>query len=64
METTGVRFVRLLKMLIKVVVMLIVMIGLILISRKYMSDADGCERNGQKTTLEIVVAAESTNINN
>ncbi len=60
METTGVRFIRLLKMLYKVVIMLIVLIALILISRKYLSSADGCERNGQKTTLEIVVAAKST----
>ncbi len=44
----GTRFIKLLKILIKVGIMFLVMTGLILINKKYMSNADGSEREGRK----------------
>ncbi|MHC4268308.1 MAG: hypothetical protein ACYSTS_07560 [Planctomycetota bacterium] len=55
METTGIRFIKLLKILIKIGIMFLVMAGLILINKKYMSNADGREKNAQIMSLERVV---------
>ncbi len=49
---------RLLMVLIKIAIMGLVMTGLILINRKYMSNADGSERNAQNTSIERVVEPE------
>lgn len=56
----GTRIVKLLKILIKISVMLLVMTGLILINKKYMSNADGSEKKGQKTSLEEVTEQRFT----
>ncbi len=64
MGTTGTRFIKLVKILIKIGIMFLVMTGLILINRKYMSNADGCEGIGQTTSLEIIRATESTTRSN
>ncbi len=64
MQTTGTRFIKLVKILIKIGIMFLVMTGIILINRKYMSNADGCEEKGQATSLEIVRAIESTTHSN
>ena len=48
----GTRFTKLLKILIKIGIMMLVMTGLILINNKYMSNADGSEKEGRKTSLE------------
>ena len=50
----GTRFIKLLKILIKIGIMGLVMTGLILIN-KYISNADGSEKEGRKTSLERVV---------
>jgi|TARA_B100000315_G_scaffold74201_1_gene67981 hypothetical protein len=50
----GTRFVKLLKILIKIGIMMLVMTGLILVS-KYISNANGSEKEGRKTSLERVV---------
>jgi hypothetical protein len=50
----GTRFIKLLKILIKIGIMMLVMTGLILIN-KYISNADGSEKEGRKTSLERVV---------
>ncbi len=55
METKSIRFIRLLKILIKIGIMMLVMTGLILINKKYMSNADGSERDAQNTSIERVV---------
>ncbi len=52
------RCIRLLKVLIKIGIMFLVMTGLILITKKYMSNADGCEQNSQITSLKRVEAPE------
>lgn len=46
---------RLLMVLIKIAIMGLVMTGLILINIKYMSNADGSERDCQNTSIERVV---------
>ena len=51
MET---RFIKLLKILIKIGIMGLVMTGLILIN-KYISNANGSEKEGRKPSLERVV---------
>ncbi len=51
----GTRFIKLLKILIKIAIMGLVMAGLILVNEKYMSNADGSEKEGRKTSLERVV---------
>ncbi len=53
MQTTGTRFIKLVKILIKIGIMFLVMTGLILINKKYLSNADGCEKKNQIKTLEI-----------
>ena len=55
METNFIRFIRLLKILFKIAIMGLVMTGLILINKKYMSNADGSEKDGQNTSIERVV---------
>ena len=55
----GTRFIKLLKILIKIGIMGLVMTGLILIN-KYISNADGSEKEGRKTSLERVVKPYST----
>ena len=50
----GTRFVKLLKILIKIGIMMLVMTGLILVS-KYISNANGSEKEGRKPSLERVV---------
>jgi hypothetical protein len=55
----GTRFIKLLKILIKIGIMGLVMTGLILIN-KYISNADGSEKEGLKTSLERVVKPYST----
>ncbi len=47
----GTRFIKLLKILIKIAVMGLVMAGIILVNEKYMSNADGSEKEGRKTSL-------------
>ena len=54
-ETVETRLVRLLVILIKIGIMGLIITGLILISKKYMSNADGSEREGQNTSIERVV---------
>jgi|ETNmetMinimDraft_11_1059920.scaffolds.fasta_scaffold225558_2 hypothetical protein len=49
------RFIKLLKILIKIAIMGLVMAGIILVNKKYMSNADGSEKEGLKTSLERVV---------
>ncbi len=50
----GTRFIKLLKILIKIGIMMLIMTVLILIN-KYISNADGSEKEGRKTSLERVV---------
>ena len=47
----GTRIVKLLKILIKIGIMLLIMTGLVLFNR-YISNANGSEKEGQKTLLE------------
>ena len=56
----GTRFIKLLKILIKIAIMGLVMAGIILVNKKYMSNADGSEKEGWKTSLERVVKPYST----
>ncbi len=53
METTGTRFIKLVKILIKIGVMFLVMTGLLLINKKYMSNAGGCEKKGQEQPIRL-----------
>ncbi len=46
---------RLLIVLIKIAIMGLVMTGIILINKKYMSNADGSEKDGQNTSIERIV---------
>ncbi len=56
----GTRFIKLLKILIKIAIMGLVMTGIILVNKNYMSNADGSEKEGRKTSLERVVKPYST----
>lgn len=47
----GTRIVKLLRILIKISIMLLIMTGLVLFNR-YISNANGSEKEGQKTSLE------------
>ncbi len=58
-STTGIRFIKLLKILIKIGIMFLIMTGLILINRKYMSNAEGCEKKVRMMSVERVVAMGS-----
>ncbi len=51
----GTRIGKLSKILFKIAIMGLVIAGIILINKKYMNDANGCERNGQKISIERVV---------
>lgn len=55
----GTRFIKLLKILIKIGIMMLVMTGLILMN-KYISNANGSEKEGRKPSLERVVKPEIT----
>ena len=57
----GTRAGKLMWILIKIAIMGLIMAGIILINRKYMSDAEGSEKNGQKTSIERLV---DFNLNN
>ncbi len=50
----GTRFIKLLKILIKIGIMMLVMSGLILIN-KYISSANGSEKEGWRMSLEKVI---------
>lgn len=49
------RIIKLLKILIKIAIMGLVMTGIILINKKYMNNADGSEKDGQKISIGIVI---------
>ena len=48
----GTRAGKLMWILIKIAIMGLIMAGIILINRKYMSDAEGSEKNVQITSIE------------
>ncbi len=54
----GTRIEKLMWILIKIAIMGLIMTGIILINKKYMSNADGSEKDGQKTLIERVVNPE------
>ncbi len=43
---------KLAKILIKIAIMGLIIAGIILINKKYMSDVEGCEESGQKISIE------------
>ncbi|ODS34717.1 MAG: hypothetical protein SCARUB_00153 [Candidatus Scalindua rubra] len=47
----GTRIVKLLKILIKIGIMFLVITGLILINKKYISNANGSEKESQKNVV-------------
>jgi hypothetical protein len=51
----GTRAGKLMWILIKIAIMGLIMTGIILINRKYMSDAEGSEKNGQRVSIERLV---------
>ena len=51
----GTRIGKLMWILIKIAIMGLIMTGIILINRKYMSDAEGSEKNGQRVSIERLV---------
>jgi len=57
----GTRIGKLMWILVKIAIMGLIMTGIILINKKYMSDADGSEKVGQKTSIERVINLESLN---
>ncbi len=48
----GTRAGKLMWILIKIAIMGLIMTGIILINKKYTSNADGSEKDGQKTSIE------------
>ena len=54
----GTRIGKLMWILIKISIMGLIMTGIILINKKYMSNAYGSEKEGQKTLIERVVKPE------
>ena len=54
----GTRAGKLMWILIKIAIMGLIMTGIILINKKYMSSADGSEKDGQKTSIERVIKSE------
>ena len=48
------RIIKLTKILFKIAIMGLIMTGIILINKKYMSDAEGSEKEGQKISIERV----------
>ena len=51
----GTRAGKLMWILIKIAIMGLIMTGIILINKKYMSDAEGSEKNGQRVSIERLV---------
>ncbi len=51
----GTRIGKLMWILIKIAIMGLIMTGIILINKKYMSNADGSEKVGQKTLIERAI---------
>ncbi len=51
-EFIGTRIGKLVWILIKIAIMGLIMAGIILVNRKYISDAEGSEKSGQKTAIE------------
>jgi hypothetical protein len=54
----GTRAGKLMWILIKIAIMGLIMTGIILINRKYMSDAEGSEKDGQKMSIEKAIQTE------
>ncbi len=48
----GTRIGKLAKILFKIAIMGLIMAGIILVNKKYMSDAEGSEKSVQKTSIE------------
>tara|TARA_B100001964_G_scaffold189529_1_gene211231 strand:+ start:1529 stop:1765 length:237 start_codon:yes stop_codon:yes gene_type:complete len=48
----GTRIGKLARILFKIAIMGLIMAGIVLINKKYMSDAEGSEKCGQKTSIE------------
>ena len=48
------RITKLTNILFKIAIMGLIMTGIILINKKYMSDAEGSEKEGQKISIERV----------
>ena len=57
----GTRAGKLMWILIKIAIMGLIMTGIILINRKYMSDAEGSEKDGQKTSIGRAIQTEFNN---
>lgn len=55
----GTRIGKLMWILIKIAIMGLIMAGIILINKKYMSDAEGSEKGSQKTSIERVIKSGS-----
>jgi len=51
----GTRIGKLMWILIKIAIMGLIMTGIILINKKYMSNADGSEKVDKKTSIERVI---------
>ena len=51
----GTRIGKLSKILFRIAIMGLIMTVIILINKKYMSDAEGSKKNGQKTSIERVI---------
>ncbi len=51
----GTRIGKLMWILIKISIMGLIMTGIILVNRKYMSDAEGSEKDGHKLSIERVI---------
>ncbi len=51
----GTRIEKLMWILIKIAIMGLIMAGIILINKKYMSDAEGSEKNGHEMLIERAV---------
>ncbi len=51
----GTRIGKLMWILVKIAIMGLIMTGIILINKKYMNNADGSEKDGQKMLIERVV---------
>ena len=57
----GTRAGKLMWILIKIAIMGLIITGIILINRKYMSDAEGSEKDGQKASIERAIQTEFNN---
>ena len=49
------RIIKLTKILFKIAIMGLIMTGIILINKKYMSDVEGSEKEGQKISIVRVI---------